>query len=85
MNCLIKTLQSYMLSAMEVIISVPKDLTVVSFENSYYSSGPANITSLGHSEKELVNKTTEAVISAIEHKSYSPEPIKWKLHVRNSG
>ena len=26
MNCLIKTLQSYMLSAMEVIISVPKDL-----------------------------------------------------------
>ena len=66
-------------------ISVPKDLAVVSFENSYYSSGPANITSLGHSEKELVNKTTEAVISAIEHKSYCPEPIKWKLHVRNSG
>ncbi len=66
-------------------ISVPKDLAVVSFENSYYSSGPANITSLGHSDKELVNKTTEAVISAIEHKSYSPEPVKWKLHVRNSG
>ena len=66
-------------------ISVPKVIAVVSFENSYYSSGSANITSLGHSEKELASLTSDAVIAAIEHKAIRPEPVKWNLHIRTSG
>lgn len=66
-------------------ISVPKDMAVVSFENSYYSKGSADITSLGHSEKELALLTADAVIAAIEHKIMRPEPVKWNLHIRTSG
>ena len=66
-------------------ISVPKDLSVVSFENSYYSSDMADITSLGQSDKELIRVTSETVLAAIEHRTVKPEPIGWKLHVRNSG
>lgn len=66
-------------------ISVPKDLAVVSFENSYSSSSYASITSLGHIDKELVNATVRAVTAAVEHKKHVPEMIGWKLHVRNSG
>ena len=66
-------------------ISVPEDLAVVSFENSYSSSSRADITSLGHSDKELVAATVNAVTAAAEHKKIRPEKIGWKLHVRNSG
>ena len=66
-------------------ISVPKDLAVVSFENSYYSSDKADITSLGHSDKELIKVTTDTVFAAIERRDIKPDPIGWKLHARNSG
>ena len=66
-------------------ISVPKDLAVVSFENSYYSSVKADITSLGHSDKELIRVTSETILAVIERRTIKPEPIGWKLHVRNSG
>lgn len=66
-------------------ISIPKDLAIVSFENSYSSSSRADITSLGHNDKELVTAAVNAVTAAIEHKKYKPDKIGWKLHVRNSG
>ena len=66
-------------------INVPKDLAVLSWENNYSCSAKASLTSLGHSEKDLVNTIVKTVIAAINHKSYKPEPLTWKLHVRNSG
>ena len=65
--------------------SVPKDIAVVSFENSYYAKDSANITSLGHSEKELTQTTADAVFSAIDHKMIRIDPVRWNLHIRNSG
>lgn len=61
------------------------DVAVVSFDNSYYASGPSSITSLGHSNKELISAATDAVISAVRHKNYYPAPIRWHLHTRRSG
>ena len=61
------------------------DVAVVSFDNSYYASGPSSITSLGHSKKELISATAEAVFSAVCHKDYYPAPIRWHLHTRRSG
>ncbi len=66
-------------------INVPKDLAVLSFENISNFSAKASITSLGHSDREIVNTIVKSVISAIDHKRYKPEPLSWKLHVRNSG
>lgn len=61
-----------------------KTLSVVSFENSYLSSGPAGITSLGHNEKELASKTADAVLAAVEHRAYKTDPVRWILNVRSS-
>lgn len=65
--------------------SVPKDIAVVSFENSYYSKDSLSITSLGHNEKELTKTTAETVFTAIEHRAVKADPVRWDLHVRNSG
>lgn len=65
--------------------SVPKDIAVVSFENSYSSKDPASITSLGHSGKELTQTAADAVFSAIDHKMIRIDPVRWNLHIRNSG
>lgn len=65
--------------------SVPKDIAVVSFENSYFPKDPVGITSLGHSEKELTKTAADTLLSAIDHKLIRTEPVRWNLHVRNSG
>ena len=65
--------------------TVPESLAVVSFENSYLSTGPADITSLGHNEKELASRTADAVLAAVEHRAYVPDPVRWILNIRKSG
>ena len=66
-------------------IAVPGHLAIVSFENSYLSSGSAGITSLGHNEKELASRAADAVLAAAEHRAYKPDPVRWILYIRNSG
>ena len=66
-------------------IAVPGRLAIVSFENSYLSSGSAGITSLGHNEKELASRAADAVLAAAEHRAYKPDPVRWILYIRSSG
>lgn len=61
------------------------DVAVVSFDNSYYSSGSSSITSLGHNSREFTAAATEAVLAGVCRKGGDPAPIRWHLHIRNSG
>ena len=59
------------------------EVSVVSFDNSYYASGSAAISSLGHSSRDLITAASDAVISAAGHRDFTPKPVSWHLHTRN--
>ncbi|MBO4636797.1 MAG: GntR family transcriptional regulator [Clostridiales bacterium] len=58
-------------------------ISVASFDNSYFASGPASISSLGHSSRDLITAASDAVTAAVDHRSFTPPPVRWHLHARN--
>jgi GntR family transcriptional regulator of arabinose operon len=64
---------------------VPEDLSVASFDNSYYSdAGPVRITSLGH-ERHIIGRTAaEALIDLIAGVPRSSISIPWTLAAKDS-
>ncbi|SCW52704.1 GntR family transcriptional regulator, arabinose operon transcriptional repressor [Ruminococcaceae bacterium YRB3002] len=67
-------------------ISVPGDVAVVSFDDSYYATlGNDRITSLGHGEHAVSSALAETVVAVAERRLVKTEPLKWVLHIRNSG
>lgn len=67
-------------------LHVPGNVSVVSFDNSYYTTlDGADITSLGHEDKALGNAVVNAVMSAVAGRTVLVPDIAWKLNVRASG
>ena len=66
-------------------INVPGDISVVSFDNSYYASGDHPITSAGPSSGAMINALAGAVISAAERRAVNVRPVVPELFVRTSG
>ena len=66
-------------------IKVPGDISVVSFDNSYYASGEGSITSAGPEPGALINALAGAVISASERRALNIKPVAMELSVRTSG
>lgn len=65
--------------------SVPGDLAVASFDDSYYASaGSVGITSLGHRAHALADAVEQAVLAAIAGTGQSPAPLPWFLVERAS-
>ena len=65
--------------------SVPKDVAVVSFDNSYLSQlGPIPITTLGH--RGRIGRAAAAhMIALLNGETPRPEFLKWELVMRSSG
>jgi len=66
-------------------MKVPDDISVVSFDNSYYAtSGSVSITSLGHRDKDVAASLSEAILSSARNRPAGIKSLGWTLHVRNS-
>lgn len=59
---------------------VPEDMTVVSFDNSHYSSlGIVRIVSLNHPKEELGQRAAQKLLSMIQGGKEEPEILPWTL------
>lgn len=66
--------------------SVPEEVAVVSFDNSYYSQiGPVPITSLRHKSGRMGRVAAEALIALLSGKSSQSKLLDWELVQRASG
>lgn len=66
-------------------ISVPDDVSVVGFDNSYLSElSSVKITSLSHEPKEMAHSIYSATLSLIKKQSITIESVSWTLIERNS-
>lgn len=65
---------------------VPGDVTVVSFDNSYYSDlCPVRITSLAHEPHKLGLTAARMLLDRIEGKPCESQSIAWRLMQKESG
>lgn len=66
--------------------SVPEDIAVASFDNSYYANtGHTRITSLGHQERAVSSALAQSVIAAVSRRAVPKTHLPWQLHIRTSG
>ncbi len=66
--------------------SVPGDVAVVSFDNSFYSQiGPVTITSLGHRGQHLGAAAAAMLLDMLSGKQPAPGRLTWELVCRSSG
>lgn len=66
-------------------IFVPEKISIVSFDNSYYSTaGKQRITSLGHSEHAVSDALLHAVLGVVTHRNVKSTSLPFTLHVRKS-
>lgn len=66
-------------------ISVPKDVAVVSFDNSFYSQiGPVTITSLGHSAERTGRTAATMLLQRLSGGEARSSALKWELNCRDS-
>lgn len=66
--------------------SVPEDISVVSFDDSYYSQiGPVPITSLGHRSKRTGQIAAQMLLDMISGKNPRSITLEWELMERQSG
>lgn len=66
--------------------SVPEDVAVVSFDNSYYSQiGPVSITSLGHRAVRTGCVAANQLLKLLRGERSSPVALEWELIPRQSG
>ena len=66
-------------------IQVPKDVAVVSFDNSFYSSlSSCRITSLSHGEHNVGRVAAEALIQLFEGKEVRSQTVPWVLMEKES-
>lgn len=67
-------------------ISVPEQLSVVSFDNSHYCTlCPVPMTSLGHDGVTEGTAAAELLLDALAGKAPSERKLAWTLHQRSSG
>ena len=72
--------------AMAQQISVPEQLAVVSFDNSYYATAsPIGITSLGHQSVSVGERAAKAMLDLLCGVTPALSPAPWHLSVRESG
>lgn len=66
---------------------VPEDISVVSFDNSFYSQiGAVPITSLGHKNQKTGKTAAEILVSMLSKGKYEQSvKLKWDLTARASG
>lgn len=65
---------------------VPKDVAVVSFDNSYYSNlCPVRITSLMHEPFKLGKLAASLLLDSIDGKPVTSQRVSWKLIRKESG
>lgn len=65
---------------------VPSDISVVSFDNSFYSQiGAVPITSLGHKREKTGKSAAEMLVAMLNKEEPSSMSLKWKLIPRSSG
>lgn len=65
---------------------VPEDISVVSFDNSFYSQiGAVPITSLGHKSQRTGKTAAEILISLLNKGELQSVELKWELTSRASG
>ncbi len=66
--------------------SVPEDIAVVSFDNSYYCQlGPVPITSLGHKSQRPGRVAASMLLDILAGKQPEQRSLAWELICRNSG
>ncbi len=66
--------------------SVPEDIAVVSFDNSFYSQiGSVPITSLGHGRERIGNTAADALVSLIKGEEVQSRKLSWEINGRKSG
>ena len=64
---------------------VPKDVAVVSFDNSYYSQiGPVHITSLRHRQSRMGRAAAEELIGILHGQEGASHALDWELMERGS-
>ena len=67
-------------------INVPGEVSVVSFDNSYYAStGATGITSLGHEAHASGNTAAEALLALMAGRPGRSVALSWNLTERESG
>lgn len=65
---------------------VPRDMAVVSFDNSYYSQmGAVTITSLGHYRDKTGQVAARELLELIHGQDVRSRLLDWRLMVRSSG
>lgn len=70
----------------ELSRSVPEEVAVVSFDNSFYSQvGPVPITSLGHRTGHTGRLAAGMLLDILSGKPVTPPPLEWTLFRRQSG
>ena len=66
-------------------ISIPKQIAVVSFDNSFYSSLSAcRITSLSHGEHNVGRIAAETLMQLFEGKTVQSQTVPWVLVEKES-
>lgn len=66
--------------------SVPEDIAVASFDNSYYANtGRTRITSLGHQDRAVSSALAQSVMAAVSRRAVPKTHLPWTLHIRTSG
>ena len=66
--------------------SVPDDIAVVSFDNSYLSQiSPVPITSMRHSSKNMGSEAAKLILNLLRGKSVRSISLPWELVERKSG
>ncbi len=67
-------------------IDIPKELAIVSFDNSHYSDlSSCRITSLSHGHHNLGRISAEALLQAFHGKKPASQIIPWKIMEKESG
>ncbi|MDO5400943.1 MAG: GntR family transcriptional regulator [Eubacteriales bacterium] len=67
-------------------LRVPRDVAVVSFDNSYYSQiSPVSITSLGHQGCRMGAEAARALLLQLQGRPSRSAVLPWELMVRDSG
>lgn len=67
-------------------LRVPRDVCVVSFDNSYYSQiSPVPITSLGHLASRMGTEAAKALLRQLQGRTTPSTALPWELVVRQSG
>lgn len=67
-------------------ISVPEDIAIVSFDNSYYSKiSPVGITSMWHNNQKMGIEVSNLLLQLMRGKKATSKVLTWELIERDSG